>query len=88
MPEGAIRKRYQASDIEKKKSMFSGISSLFRSPADTRKTAVLGARGLEEEGALLKPAGGVDKNMVRWMEGLHVNDSEVAAFILEGDLNP
>jgi len=89
VPEGAIRKRYQATTTTKRSSFFSGFSSLFRSPEPAQKTAVLGVRGLEDEGAANADQANAQANrVVEWMDTLNVPDREVAAFIDEGELNP
>ncbi len=88
VPSGAVRKRYRATVAEKtSNSFFSGLSSLFhRNTAGGQKTAVLGVRGLDEEGN----AAGGKANMVavEWMEGLGVSNADVAAFVEQGRLNP
>ena len=88
MSEGAIRKRYAVSHVEQKKQQaLSRFRSLFQKPPETQKTAVLGVRGLEEDGAPSREKV-ADPKAVQWMENLRVSDAEVAAFIAEGDLNP
>jgi len=88
VPSGAVRKRYQASVAEKSSnSFFSGLSSFFhRDAAGGQKTAVLGVRGLDEEGNAA--SGKANVAAVEWMEKLDVSSSDVAAFIEQGRLNP
>jgi len=89
IPEGAIRKRYEATTTKKRSSFLSGFSALFRSPEPAQKTAVLGVRGLEDEGAANADQATEQANKaVKWMDTLNVPDREVAAFIDEGNLNP
>ncbi|MDQ7010564.1 MAG: SH3 domain-containing protein [Mariprofundaceae bacterium] len=89
--EGAVRKRYQPSARKKtSSSVFAALSSIFGRPAPKQQTAVLGVRGLEDEGGDIasQQARQSAKESVRWMEGLSVSNEEVADFIREGDLNP
>jgi hypothetical protein len=88
--EGAVRKQYQSTKSKKKSSFFSGIASMFRSPEPTQKTAVLGVRGLEDNGAASAERAATEKanKIVEWMDTLNVPDEEVASFIDKGDLNP
>ncbi len=85
---GAVRKRYTPSAASRTKSSFlAGLSSFFhRSEPNQQQTAVLGVRGLEDEGNAAK--GRSNRAGVRWMEGLAVSDADIAAFIDEGRLNP
>lgn len=84
VPEGAVRQRYRA---EKKKSALgmAGVLSWLDNRPE-RQTAVLGVRGLEEEGA--STGGRSDMAALGWVEGQAPSEAEVEAFILEGDLNP
>lgn len=89
--EGAVRKRYQPSARKKaSSSVFAALSSIFGRPAPKQQTAVLGVRGLEDEGGDVagQQAHQAAKETVHWMEGLSVSDEEVADFIREGNLNP
>jgi len=89
--EGAVRKRYRPSARKKaSSSVFAALSSIFGRPAPKQQTAVLGVRGLEDEGGDVadRQAHQSAKETVRWMEGLRVTNEEVADFIREGDLNP
>jgi len=88
--EGSVRKRYKSAKAKKKSSFFTGFASMFRSPEPPRKTAVLGVRGLEDDGtASAERAATKSANkMVKWMDTLNVEDGAVEAFIDEGDLNP
>jgi len=82
---GAVRERYKP----KKRSSsfgFASFFSLFRSPPE-QHTAVLGVRGLEDEGKLAK-ATQASKKVVEWMDKLHVDPAKVDEFVREGDLNP
>jgi len=84
---GAIRKQYQPKrTVSAFASNISSFFSMFRRPAK-QQTAVLGVRGLEDEAKLGK-ATKASMNVVKWMEGLRVNNAEVAKFVREGDLNP
>jgi len=84
---GAMRKRYQPKhSVSAFASNISSFFSMFRRPAK-QQTAVLGVRGLEDEAKLGK-ATKASMNVVKWMEGLRVNNAEVAKFVREGDLNP
>ena len=85
--EGAVRQRYQPSRTQKaKSSFFSSFARLFGGNEPQQQTAVLGVRGLDEEGN----ATGSARNMkaVKWMEGLNVSQDEVNRFIRDGRLNP
>lgn len=86
--EGAVRQRYQPTQTQKaKSSFFSSFARLFGGgEPQQQQTAVLGVRGLDEEGN----ATGSARNMkaVQWMEGLNVSQDEVNRFIREGRLNP
>ena len=88
--EGAVRKRYKTVESSKKSSFMSSFTSFFRSPEPTHKTAVLGVRGLEDDGAASaeKAATKRANRLVKWMDTLNVEEMAVAAFIDEGDLNP
>lgn len=89
VPEGAIRKRFTPSSSGSKSSFFSSFASMFRSQEQPQQTAVLGVRGLEGgEKATSKDAGEQAIKAVEWMDTLHVPQSDVAAFVKEGDLNP
>lgn len=87
VPDGALRQRYEPSKTHHStSSFFSGLAALFGGSDDETKTAVLGVRGLDNEGSLgnkLAPAA-----QVKWMEGLHVSDREIADFVHQGRLNP
>ena len=88
VPEGALRQRYVPPETHRaSSSFFSGLAALFGGGGETdTKTAVLGVRGLENEGALgdrVAPA-----EAVQWVETLHVSDKEVADFVRQGGLNP
>ncbi|MDX8408282.1 MAG: hypothetical protein R8L58_07845 [Mariprofundaceae bacterium] len=87
VPSGAVRKRYQRT-AEKKASgsFFSGLSSFFHQDSNTQKTAVLGVRGLDEEGNAAK--GKANLAGVEWMEKLDVPDADLATFVEQGRLNP
>ncbi|MFQ5581973.1 MAG: SH3 domain-containing protein [Mariprofundaceae bacterium] len=90
--EGAVRKRYQPG-VRKKvtSSAFAAFTSLFSRSAPQQQTAVLGVRGLEDEGGDATASQQTQqsaKEMVQWMEGLKVEEQEVADFVQEGDLNP
>lgn len=88
VPSGAVRKRYQRTAIKKaSNSFFSGLSSFFhREDSGSQKTAVLGVRGLDEEG---NAAGGrANTEAVKWMEGLQVSDADIDRFVEQGRLNP
>jgi len=85
--QSTVNKRYQATTT-KKSSFFSGFSSLFRSSEPQQKTAVLGVRGLEEEGGATRKADAKAREAVKWMDSLIIKNRDVAAFIEEGDLNP
>lgn len=83
--EGAVRQRYRAEQRASTTGMAEVLSLFGGKPQ--RQTAVLGVRGLEEEGASI--AGGRnDAAAVEWMEDFKLSEPEVAAFIHEGDLNP
>jgi len=88
--ESAVRKRYQPASKKSDSSLFSRLTSLFRSPEPEQKTAVLGVRGLEDEGVANTDNAATQhaNQMVKWMDRLNVPDREVAAFIEEGELNP
>ena len=84
---GAIRKRYQPKrTVSAFASNISSFFSMFRRPPK-QQTAVLGVRGLEDEAKLGK-ANKASVNIVKWMESLHVSNTEVSKFVHEGDLNP
>ncbi len=89
--EGAVRKQYKPSKAKKgSSSFFSGFASYFRSPEPAQKTAVLGVRGLEDDGSGSAERAATERanHLVKWMDTLNVPDDEVDAFIEEGDLNP
>lgn len=90
VPAGAVRKQYQPKKSKKKSSFFSSFASMFRSPEPTRKTAVLGVRGLEggNGNATDKEAGTKAIQVVEWMDTLNVSQSEVISFIEKGNLKP
>lgn len=69
-------------------SFLSSFSSLFRSSPQQQETAVLGVRGLEEEGASTEKASKEAKDAVKWMDTLAISHDDVAAFIREGNLKP
>lgn len=87
VPDGALRQRYEPPKTHHStSSFFSGLAALFGGGDDETKTAVLGVRGLDNEGSLgnkVAPAA-----QVKWMEGLHVSDKEIADFVHQGRLNP
>lgn len=87
VPEGALRQRYEPVRTHRSSSsFFSGLAALFGGGESDTKTAVLGVRGLDNEGSLgnrMAPA-----EAVKWVEGLHVSDKEVADFVRQGGLNP
>jgi len=85
--EGAVRQRYQPSSSQRaKSSFFSSFARLFGGNEPQQQTAVLGVRGLDEEGN----ATGTARNAraVQWMESLRVSQDEVDRFVREGRLNP
>lgn len=88
--EGAVRKRYKTVKSSKKSSFMSSFTSFFRSPEPTHKTAVLGVRGLEDDGAARAERAATKRanKLVKWMDTLNVEEGAVAAFVEEGDLNP
>lgn len=88
--EGAVRKQYQSTKSKNRSSFFSGFASLFRSPEPPQRTAVLGVRGLEDNGAASADRAATERanKMVKWMGTLNVPDEAAASFIDEGDLNP
>jgi len=86
VPQGAIRKRYQAKSKAASSAMTS-FFNLFRRAPSKRETAVLGVRGLDNEAKLSK-ANQASVEAVRWMEKLQVSDQAVSDFIQAGDLNP
>lgn len=88
--EGAVRKRYKTVKNKKKSSFMSSFASFFRSPEPTYKTAVLGVRGLEDDGAASaeRTATKRARKLVKWMDTLNIEEGAVAAFVDEGDLNP
>ncbi|HKI61507.1 MAG TPA: SH3 domain-containing protein [Mariprofundaceae bacterium] len=88
VPSGAVRKRYQPSAAQKSSnSFFSGFSSWFnRDTTGGQQTAVLGVRGLDEEAGA--STGQASEAGVAWMEKLGVSNSDVAAFVEQGGLNP
>ncbi len=84
---GQIRRPYQPKRSERAKSSFlAAFSSWFGNDEPERKTAVLGVRGLEDEGA--NTMGARNMKAVRWMDRLAVDEAEIARFIREGRLNP
>jgi len=87
VPVGAVRQRYEPPETHHStSSFFAGLAALFRSHDNETETAVLGVRGLDNEGQLgnrIAPA-----EAVRWVESLHVSDREVADFVRQGRLNP
>lgn len=87
VPDGAVRQRYRPPETHRStSSFFAGLEALFRSHDNETETAVLGVRGLDNEGRLghrVAPA-----EALRWMESLHVSDREVADFVRQGRLNP
>jgi len=88
IPAGAVRKRYRPRHSSTAfVSNLSSFFSMFRRPAASRQTAVLGVRGLGDEAKLGK-ASKASMSAVKWMEGLRVGNDEVASFVREGDLNP
>jgi len=87
VPSGAVRKRYQQTAAKKaSSSFFSGLSSFFHHDSNTQKTAVLGVRGLDEEGGAAK--GKANVAGVEWMEKLNVSATDLATFVEQGRLNP
>jgi hypothetical protein len=88
VPSGAVRKRYQPTAVQKSSnSFFSGLSSWFnRDTTGGQQTAVLGVRGLDEEASA--STGQASEAGVAWMEKLSVPNSDVAAFVEQGGLNP
>lgn len=87
VPQGALRQRYEPHRSHSStSSFFAGLAALFGGGDHETETAVLGVRGLQNEGRLgdkVAPAA-----EVRWMESLHVSDREVADFVRQGRLNP
>lgn len=89
VPQGALRQRYEApkANHSSTSSFFSGLAALFGGgDEDTTKTAVLGVRGLDNEGQLGDKAAPAAE--VKWVEGLHVSNKEIADFVRQGRLNP
>jgi hypothetical protein len=88
VPEGALRRRHEPPKAHRStSSFFAGLAALFGSDdSDASKTAVLGVRGLDNEGDLGNRAAPAAE--VRWVEGLHVSDREIADFVRQGRLNP
>lgn len=88
--ESTVNQRYQPEKESSSgsSSFFSGFSSLFRSSEPQQKTAVLGVRGLEEEGGATTKANAQARKAVKWMDSLVIKNRDVASFIKEGDLNP
>jgi hypothetical protein len=87
VPEGALRQRYDPpKEHRSTSSFFSGLAALFGGSDNETETAVLGVRGLENEGKLgnrVAPAA-----EVQWMESLHVSDQDISDFVRQGRLNP
>jgi len=95
VPAGTVVKRYNPETAQNKKpAMFSGFSSWFhRDEVNHQKTAVLGVRGLEDEGEEQAGPEQAGKKMpilndAEWVESLQVSDQDVEVFIHRGDLNP
>jgi len=90
VPAGAVRKSSSVKKSSSSSSFFSSFTSLFRSSEPQQKTAVLGVRGLEggDGDAANKKASGEAVRIVEWMDTLNVSQSEITAFVEEGDLKP
>ncbi|MDX8406878.1 MAG: hypothetical protein R8L58_00675 [Mariprofundaceae bacterium] len=95
VPAGAVRHRYNPATAKNAApALFSGFSSWFhRDKPAQAKTAVLGVRGFEDEERSRTASEPQSKEEImrkdsQWIESLRVPDSDVAAFIQQGDLNP
>jgi len=91
VPAGAVRKSYSTATSSRSSSSFlSNFTSLFRSPEPSRKTAVLGVRGLEGDGTASAEKAATEQanRTVEWMDTLNIPQSEVASFVKEGNLKP
>jgi len=95
VPAGSVRHRYNAATAKNAApTLFSGFSSWFhRDKPAQGKTAVLGVRGFEDEDRSQTASEPRSKEEMmlqdtQWIEALRVPDSDVAAFVQQGDLNP
>ncbi|MDX8402413.1 MAG: hypothetical protein R8K47_07275, partial [Mariprofundaceae bacterium] len=62
------------------------FAAIFGNEEPPRKTAVLGARGLEDEGG--RTQGAKDMRSLRQVERIAIPPEDVERFVREGRLNP
>ncbi len=85
--EGQVRKPWQPGRAQRARhSLLGAFASLFGGNNAPGKTAVLGVRGLEDEGSGAQ--GQRDMAGVQWMERIAITPEETRRFVREGKLNP